>query len=54
MAKEVKYNKEQILRSKQFSLIERDILEAILDSDKSYSIKEASKLIKSFKESKVK
>jgi hypothetical protein len=54
MSKIVKYSKEQILQSKHFTQIEKDILNAILANDKTYGIKEAKGMIKKFKGSKVK
>ncbi|BDR73629.1 hypothetical protein K144316041_23370 [Clostridium tetani] len=46
--KETKFSKEQILSSKQFTVIEKDILKALLE-DKQYSLKEVKKIIDDFK-----
>ena len=40
------FNKEQILTSKQFSLIEKDFLEVILNSEKTYSVTQVKELLK--------
>ncbi|WMJ79536.1 hypothetical protein RBU49_11610 [Clostridium sp. MB40-C1] len=50
---EVKFTKEQIVSSKQFTVIEKDILKALLE-DKDYSLKEVKKVIQDFKEREVK
>ncbi|WP_164509014.1 hypothetical protein [Clostridium rectalis] len=51
--KEIKFSKEQILSSKQFTVIEKDILKAILE-DKEYSLKEVKKIIDDFNKKEVK
>ncbi|AJA42530.1 hypothetical protein phiCT453A_40 (endogenous virus) [Clostridium phage phiCT453A] len=51
--KEIKFSKEQILSSKQFTVIEKDILKALLE-DKQYSLKEVKKIIDDFKKKEVK
>ncbi|WP_164968389.1 hypothetical protein [Clostridium tetani] len=51
--KEIKFNKEQILSSKQFTVIEKDILKAILE-DKQYSLKEVKKIAEDFNKKEVK
>ncbi|WP_164971389.1 hypothetical protein [Clostridium tetani] len=51
--KETKFSKEQILSSKQFTIIEKDILKALLE-DKQYSLKEVKKIIDDFKKKEVK
>ncbi|MBB6218660.1 hypothetical protein HNQ80_004834 [Anaerosolibacter carboniphilus] len=53
MAKtEIKFTKQKLIQSSQFSQIEKDILTAIL-SDGEYTIKACFEEIKKFKESKV-
>ncbi len=49
-----KYSKKQILSSKKFSLIEKDVLKALIEDDKQYSIDEVVKLLKDFLEKGVK
>lgn len=51
--KETKFTKEQILSSKQFTTIEKDIISAMLE-EKEYSIKEVRKIIEDFKKKEVK
>lgn len=51
--KEIKFSKEQILSSKQFTVIEKDILKALLE-DKEYSLKEIKKIIDDFNKKEVK
>lgn len=51
--KEIKFSKEQIVSSKQFTVIEKDILKAILE-DKEYSLKEVKKIIDDFNKKEVK
>ncbi|BDR86132.1 hypothetical protein [Clostridium tetani] len=51
--KEIKFSKEQILSSKQFTIIEKDILKALLE-DKQYSLKEVKKIIDDFNKKEVK
>lgn len=43
-----KYSKKQILSSKKFSLIEKDVLKALIEDDKQHSIDEVEKLLKDF------
>ncbi len=50
---EKKYNKNQLLNSKKYQ-DKRDILNVILENDKSYSFKEVDKLIFDFFEKRVK
>ncbi len=50
---EKKYNKNQLLNSKKYR-DKRDILNVILENDKSYSFKEVDKLIFDFFEKRVK
>ncbi|WP_199856166.1 hypothetical protein [Clostridium botulinum] len=45
----IKFNKEQILSSKKFTVIERDILTALLE-DKQYSLEEVDKVLKEYRE----
>lgn len=51
--KEIKFRKEQVLSSKQFTVIEKDILKALLE-DKDYSLKEVKKIIVDFNKKEVK
>jgi hypothetical protein len=44
---ENKFSKEQIITSKQFTLNQKDILNALLD-DKEYSINDAKEIINNF------
>jgi len=46
--KEIKFTKEQIVSSKQFTVIEKDILKAILE-DKLYSLKEVEKILNEYR-----
>lgn len=50
---EVKFNKEQILSSSQFTVIEKDILKAILE-DKQYGLEEVRGILKNFNNKEVK
>ncbi|WP_187291178.1 hypothetical protein [Clostridium sp. K25] len=50
---EVKFTKEQIVSSKQFTVIEKDILKAILE-DKEYGLLEVKDILEEFKEKEVK
>ncbi|MCD3211821.1 hypothetical protein G8T71_10685 [Clostridium botulinum C/D] len=50
---EVKFSKEQIVSSKQFTVIEKDILKAILE-DREYSLEEVKEILEQFKEKEVK
>lgn len=45
---EVKFNKEQIINSSKFSVIEKDSLKALLE-DKEYSLEEVTKILEEFK-----
>ena len=49
---EEKYTKNQIVRSKTF-IDNKDLLNAILKEDKSYSKKEINKIIENYKKGKV-
>ncbi|WP_282804580.1 hypothetical protein [Clostridium tetani] len=51
--KEIKFSKEQIISSKQFTVIEKDILKALLEG-KQYSLGEVRKIIDNFKKKEVK
>jgi hypothetical protein len=51
--KEKVFTKEQIITSSKFSVIEKHILEALLNSEALYSLEDAKELIKSFNERKV-
>jgi hypothetical protein len=50
---ESKYTKEQIVKSKKFSIYPKDVLVAMLKKDCLYSIEEAEKIINAFLERKV-
>lgn len=41
-----KYDKNQILSSMQFKGVQKDLLVALLDEDKKYSVEDCEKLIK--------
>lgn len=43
----VKYNKKQLLKSKKYEY-KRDILNALLDDDKEYTIEEVDKIVNKF------
>lgn len=47
------FNKEQILTSKKFTTIEKDVLNGILE-DRGYTLKEVAESLKKFKEKNVK
>ncbi|MBU3193467.1 hypothetical protein [Clostridium algidicarnis] len=51
--KEIKFSKEQIVSSKQFAVIEKDILKAILE-DREYSLKEVKRILEDFNKKEVK
>ncbi|MEW9096415.1 MAG: hypothetical protein AB2417_15160 [Clostridiaceae bacterium] len=51
--KEIKFTKEQIISSSRFNIIQKDILEALLE-DKEYSLDEAKKVIDNFNKREVK
>lgn len=46
---EDKFTKKALVTSQGFSVIERDILNIILDDDKQYTLTKAKRLIKEFK-----
>ncbi|EDS78232.1 conserved hypothetical protein [Clostridium botulinum C str. Eklund] len=50
---EAKFTKEQIVSSKQFTIIEKDILKAILE-DKEYGLEEVKDILAEFNEKEVK
>ncbi|WP_322392424.1 hypothetical protein [Clostridium perfringens] len=50
---EIKFSKEQIISSKQFAIIEKDILKAILE-DKEYSLEEVKEILEEFNKKEVK
>lgn len=52
-SEEVKFTKEQIVSSKQFTVIEKDILKAILE-DEEYGLEEVKYILEEFKEKEVK
>ena len=43
--KDVKFDVESILKSKQFKMIERDVLSVLLDEKKEYSIKQVREML---------
>lgn len=51
---EPRYAKEQIMESTRFELSEKDILAALLDDDKTYTLNEAAGVIDTFKKKEVK
>ena len=51
--KTIEYTKDQIVKSKKFSVYPKDVLIAILKNDCLYSIEEAEKTIKTFLERQV-
>ncbi len=53
MNKEAKFSKEQIVSSKKFTVIEKDILKALL-GENHYTLKEANKVIDDFNKKEVK
>lgn len=50
--KETKYNKKQLVSSKKY-FANRDLLQVLLQEDKTYTLKEVESKIKEFKERKV-
>lgn len=50
--KEIKFSKEQILKSKKYEN-ERDVISALLKEDKKYSFSDIDKLINDFMKGKV-
>lgn len=50
--KEIRYGKEAFMKSKRF-FHERDLIHAVLASDRQYTIEEAEKKIKEFRERRV-
>ncbi len=48
------YRKEQILKSKQFSSIDKDFLQVILEDEKRYTLQEAKDLLNQEKQREVK
>lgn len=50
--KEIKFSKEQILKSKKYEN-ERDVINALLKEDKKYSFSDIDKLINDFMKGKV-
>ncbi|WP_205608786.1 hypothetical protein [Clostridium botulinum] len=50
---EIKFTKEQIVNSKQFTVIEIDVLKALL-KDEQYSLKEVNNLLEDFNKKEVK
>lgn len=50
---EIKFTKEQIVNSRQFTVIEKDILKALLKNEQ-YSIDEVKKILEKFNKKEVK
>lgn len=50
---EIKFTKEQIINSNKFNMIQKDILEALLEN-KEYSLDEAKNIIDNFNKKEVK
>ncbi|WP_339295921.1 hypothetical protein MKY82_08510 [Paenibacillus sp. FSL W7-1279] len=48
-----RYTKEQLVEAKRFTTSEKDVLMGLLSPDKTYTLDEATTVIKSFKERKV-
>jgi hypothetical protein len=48
------FSKKQILKSKEFSHIEKDVLNAILKDGKQYTLEQVEKILEDFKKRKVK
>ncbi len=53
-SKEVTFTKEQIIRSNKFLRIDKDILRAILEDGKEYTLKECHGILEKFKKKEVK
>lgn len=53
-AEEVNFSTHQIVSSKKFTYIEKDILKALLDEGKNYSLNEVNKLLLDFNKKEVK
>jgi predicted transcriptional regulator len=47
------FTKRQLVRAYNFSRVERDVLAAILEDDKQYTLDEVQKLLKDFKARRV-
>lgn len=45
---ETVFTKEQLLRSTQFSVIHKDVLNALLEEEQGYSIQQAKQIIEDF------
>ena len=52
MEKDIKFNKEQILSSSKFKVIEKDILKTLLE-DRDYSLLEVEKILEEFNKKEV-
>lgn len=48
------YPKQQIVKSSKYSLIEKDVLNALLEEDKKYTLEEVAKVLDNFAKKKVK
>jgi hypothetical protein len=51
---ETKYSKKQILKSKRYKGVQKDILHVVLDDDEKYSLQEVESLMNSFNAKEVK
>lgn len=48
------YTKQQIIKSSKYSLIEKDVLNALLEEDGKYTLDEVAKVLDNFAKKKVK
>ena len=53
-AKAFSFSKQQFLKSANFTRIEKDVLSAILEDDKQYTIEQVKKMLEDFKKRTVK
>lgn len=51
--KETAYSKAQLLASKRFERVDKDVLAAILNDDSKYTVAEARKLLQAFRTKEV-
>ncbi|MEK3788751.1 hypothetical protein [Paenibacillus sp. FSL K6-1230] len=51
--KETAYSKTQLLASKRFERVDKDVLAAILNDDSKYTVAEARKLLQAFRAKEV-
>ena len=54
MENQVKFSKSQVLTSNQFTSIEKHFLDALLESDQTYSVDQVKSILKKEKKRKVK